>query len=277
MTELPDEAIEAFLLGDPHDAWEQDVVLVGLFDEVMMAATGPAPRLGPSLAAFLGDAAEPATAPVPAALPAPTPWQPRTVAVPPAPADRGQNVVPLFRRLRLTVGIAVTAGVAAAALAVTATTGVLPEPATRAVAWVVEAVTPFELREPASPVSDAPQQGPTATVPPGPVAGPGPAGQGTPGQPAVTRPAAPPASIPAGVPGSIPSGVPGSVQPPGTAVGPGPASPFAPLVPGPPPRVAPPIGEGSGAPSSTVVDRPGHTPGDASIPSAMAGSPGRRP
>ena len=54
MTELPDEAIEAFFLGDAHDAWQQDEALARLDSDVLMGATGPAPSPSPALRAFLG-------------------------------------------------------------------------------------------------------------------------------------------------------------------------------------------------------------------------------
>jgi len=299
MTELPDEAIEAFFLGDAHDAWEQDEALAGLVDHVLIGATGPAPKPSPALRAFLGEpagsapAAE-ATRPL-AAVPA---GQPDTVAADPAPSERGTNVVPLFRRLRLTVGIAAAAGVAAAALAVVGTTGVLPEPVMQAVSWAVEAVTPFELHEPARSVTGgepAPRRGPTSTVRPGPfgpVVGPGAAGQGgAPGQPAVTAPAAgqggapgrPAVSTPASPPASIPAGVPGAVRPPATRVDtrvdPGPPTSAGPPIPVPAPAVSPPAGGGSTPPTTppTSVDRPRQAPVDGTVASTVAGEPARRP
>lgn len=292
MTELPDEAIEAFFLGDAHEAWEADEALMSLVDDVLTGASGPAPRPGPALLAFLGepDAASAASQTVTPPLAATPPWQPRTIAAGAIPTDLDNNVVPLFRRLRLTVGIAAAAGVAAMALAVAGTTaGVLPEPVMQAVSWVVEAVTPFELHEPARTGSGGdpvPQQGPTSTVRPGPfgpvvgsgpfgpVVGPGPAGQGgAPGQPAVSTPPTPPASIPAGVPGAV--------RPPGTSVDPGPpTSAGPPTPPVPAPAVSPPAGGGTGMPSTTPptsVDRPRQAPIDGTVPSTVAGPSARRP
>lgn len=293
MTDLPDEAIEAFFLGDPHEAWEQDEALASLTSEVLVGATGPAPRPSPALRAFLGEpdagsaVAPEATRPVAAVAP----WRPDTVAAGPAPSDRGTNVVPLFRRLRLTAGIAAAAGVAAAALAVTGTTGVLPEPVMQAVSWVVEAVTPFELRGPARTVTggDVPRRGPTSTAPGGRFgtgAGPGPAGPGgAPGQPAATTPVAGPgapgqpgSNRPVTPPASIPAGVPVPVQPPG-AVDQGGQSPPAPsvsVVPGPPGGISPPAGGGSTTPSTTPVDRARQAPDGGTVPSTVAGPPNRR-
>jgi hypothetical protein len=290
MTELPDEAIEAFFLGDAHDAWQQDEALASLADEVLMGATGPAPRPSPALRAFLGEPnAGSAVAPRP--LAAPPAWRPDTMAAGPATSDRGTNVVPLFRRLRPTVGIAAAAGVAAATLAVTATTGVLPEPVMQAVSWVVEAVTPFELRDPARPVTggDVPGRGPISTVPAGPLgngAGTGQAGPrvvpgqlapltpvagpGAPGQPSSTRPVTPRSSIPAGVPGPVhPSG-------PVDQGGQSPPAPFVSVVPNPPGGIAPPAGGGNATPSTTPVDRAPQAPAGSTVPSTVAGPPTRR-
>lgn len=290
MTELPDEAIEAFFVGDAHEAWEQDEALMRLLDDVLIGATGPAPRPGPALLAFLEEPSAAATTPRTATPPAAPPWQARTIAAGATPTDRGQNVVPLFRRLRLTVGIAAAGGVAAAGLAVVGTTaGVLPKPVMQVVSWAVGAVTPFELHEPAKTLSGGdhvPQQGPTSTGRPGPlgpvvgsdpVVGPGPAGQsGAPGRPAVSTPATPPASIAAGVPGAV--------RPPGTSVDPGPptsAGPPAPPVPAPPvpaSAVSPPAG--GGTPSTnppTWVDRARQAPVDGTVPSTVAGPSARRP
>ncbi|HVL05499.1 MAG TPA: hypothetical protein VM388_05900 [Acidimicrobiales bacterium] len=293
MTELPDDAIEAFLMGDAHEAWEQDEALARLDSEVLMGATGPAPEPSAALRAFLGEPdagsvpAPVATRPL-ASVPA---GQPDTVAAGPAPSGRGTNVVPLFRRLRLTAGIAAAAGVAAATLAVTATTGVLPEPVMQAVSWVVEAVTPFELRDPARTTTggDVPDRGPTSTVPAGsldPGAGLGPAGPGgAPGQPAATTPVAGPgapgepgSNRPVTPPASVPAGVSGPVQPPGAVDqgGTGPPAPFVSVVPGPPGGIAPPADGGSVTPPTTPVDRAGQAPDGGTVPSTVAGPPNRR-
>ena len=293
MTELPDEAIEAFFLGDDHDAWRQDEGLARLNSEVLMGATGPAPEPSPALRAFMEDP-DAVSVPAPdatrwlAAVPA---GQPDTVAAGPAASGRGPNVVPLFRRLRLTVGIAAATGVAAAALAVTATTGVLPEPAMQAVSWVVEAVTPFELRDPSRTMTggDGPGRGPTSTVPAGPLGtgvGPAPAGPGrAPGQPAATTPVAGPgapiqpgSTRPVTPPASIPAGVPVPVQPPGPVDqgGQSPPAPFVSVVPNPPGGIAPPAGGGGATPSTTPVDRPRQAPAGSTVPSTVAGPPTRR-
>ena len=280
MTELPDEAIEAFFLGDA--AWEGDETLVALVDDVMAGASGPPPRPSAALLAFLGERsgsnAPPHATPPPTAAPA---WQPKTVAAPPATVDSGQNVVPLFRRLRLTAGIAAAAGVAAAALTVAGTTGVLPEPAMRAVSWVVEAVTPFELSEPDARSADrreAPRPGPSSSVAPGapaPMVEPDPSVRGgAPAQPAPNTPAGvtpgtPPASVPA---------APGSVRSPRTGIdapGETPPAPSNPLVPAPQAGALPPPAGGNATPPAAVDPSP-RTRAGSSIPSTVGGAPGRR-
>jgi len=276
MTELPDEAIEAYFLGDAHDAWQQDEALAALAEQVLLVATGPAPLPGPALRAFLGrptpaSATSPAAATPPPTTPA---WQPRTAVAPPTTEDRGHNVVPLFRRLRLTAGIAAAVAVAAAALAVAGTTGVLPEPAMRAVSWVVEAVTPFELPQPARTVNGTdhtPRSGQTTTVPADPASGPRAPGQGVIPGPGATKPATPPASVPAGPPGSV--------QAPGLGIAPGrqsPTGPSLPLGPLPPAGISPPAGGGSGPSSTTPVVRGPQNPGGSSVPPAAGAVPGRR-
>ena len=274
MTELPDEAIEAFFVGAAHDAWQQDEALARLDGEVLMGATGRPPSPSPALRAFLSEP-DAVSAPAPeairllAAVPA---GQPDTVRAGTSPYERATNVVPLFRRLRLTVGIAAAAGVAAATLAVTATTGVLPEPVMQAVSWAVEAVTPFELRLPVPTTTggDLPDRGPISTVPAGPLGtgvGPPPARPaGAPGQPAVTTPVAgpgapaqPSTTRPVTPPASIPAGAPVPVQPPGAADqgGQSPPAPFISVVPAPPGGISAPGGGGSATPSTTPVDRRG--------------------
>jgi len=281
MTELPDEAIEAFFLGDAHDAWELDDALVALGDQILLVATGPAPRPSPALRAFLGrptpaSATSPvaATAVAPTPLPASPPWQPRTAVAPPATEDRGHTVVPLFRRLRLTAAIAAAAAVAAAALAVAGSTGVLPEPAMRAVSWVVEAVTPFELPQPARTVNGTdhtPRSGQTSTVPADPASGPRAPGQGVIPGPGATKPATPPTSVPAGPPGSV--------QAPGLGIAPGrqsPTGPSVPVGPLPPAGISPPAGGRSGPPSTRSVDPGPQNPGGTSVPPVAGSAPGRR-
>lgn len=266
-TELPDEAIESFLLGDTHGAWEQDAALAMLAEQVLIGATGPAPRPSPALSAFLGrPSGSPAT-------------------------GHAHNVVPLFRRLRLTAGIAAAAGVAAAALTVAGTTGVLPDPAMRAVSWVIEAVTPFDLPGPSGsdPVAEP---GPMSTVPPS-TAGPSAIGQdGPPGLPAATplgaRPGAqlgvpavggtPGPGKPATAPASVPAGTSGPNRPSGTGGDQGqiPPAAFSPLAPSPQAGISPPAGGSVDSPSTTVVDRPRQAPSGEAVRPSVAGSPPQR-
>ena len=294
MTELPDDAIEAFFLGEAHDAWQQDEALARLASDVLMGATGPAPSPSPALRALLGEP-DAVSAPSPEAtrpLAVVPPSQAGSVAAGPVPSGRGTNVVPLFRRLRLTAGIAAAAGVAAVTLAVAGTAGVLPEPVMQAVSWVVEAVTPFELREPARTVTGGdhlPGRGPTSTVPAGPLGsgvGPGPAGPGVaPGQPAATEPVAGPgapaqpgSNTPAAPPASVPAGVPGPAQPPGAVDrgGQSPPVPFVSVVPRPPGEMSPPASGGSATPSTTSVDRARQAPDAGTVPTTVTGPPNRR-
>ena len=269
ISDLPDEAVEAYFLGEAHDAWEQDEALVGLVDQVMTAAGGPAPRPSPALRAFLGESDAEAAPPPGAAQPlAASPFrQPRTVTAPPANAGRSDNVIPLFRRMRPAVGIAAAAAVAALALTVAGTTGTLPEPAMRAVAWVVEAVTPFELPEPTRKQSgpEGVADPPVSTVPPArPAQTPPPHQDVTSERPSTTKPATPGPSVPAGI---------GARQPPGLGADPGrqtPPGPSSPLGPLPPAGVVPPGGGGSSPLSTTPVDRSGEPSQRSTVPAVGA-------
>ncbi|MCA1692839.1 MAG: hypothetical protein LC733_11825, partial [Actinobacteria bacterium] len=153
---LDDGAIEAFFLGTGQASWGQDRALLTLAEEVLVATGGPPPRPNRPLLAFLNDpTSATSSAPALVAAPtvpadAPTPWRPRP-AEPPVNPTEPTNLRLLSRRLRLTAGIAAGVGIAAAALAVAGTTGVIPDPAMRTIVRVVEAVTPFELSEPSEP------------------------------------------------------------------------------------------------------------------------------
>lgn len=256
MTVLDDEAMESFFRGDANGAWAQDATLAGLVDQVHAAAAGPAPRPGPALLAFLAQPG-PVSAATRVATPAPVPWPSRSVPAPAARIDRRHDVGPFVRRLRLTVGIAV-AGVAAAVLALAATTDVLPEPAMRAVSRVVEAVTPFELPGPA-PVVTSPEHGPAATVPLATLPRPRPVYQDvTPSQPPSTEAPSRGPAQPPGPPASMPAGVAGSVPPPGASASEGGGSPAAPpFGPGPPAGVVPPAIDRRGPPSTAAAGPPG--------------------
>jgi len=234
----------------------------------MTAASGPAPQPGTALRAFLGEPGAEAAPPPGATQPLPaSPFrQSRTVTAPPASAGRSDNVIPLFRRLRPAVGIAAAAAVAAVALSVAGTTGTLPEPAMRAVAWVVEAVTPFELPEPARKQSgpEGIPDPPVSTMPPARPAETPPGQDVTSDQPATTKPATPGPSVPPGI---------GAGQPPGPGADQGrqtPGAPSVPLGPLPPVGVAPPGAGGSSPLSTTPVDRAGQPARTSTIPPVVA-------
>lgn len=269
MPELPDEAIEAFFLGDADVAWEQDEALADLADQVLIAVTGPAPRPSAALRAFLGEApvvAGPLAATPP--QPASPAWSLGTAPVPPTRTDRSEHVIPLFRRLRLTVGIAAATAIAAASLAVAGTTGVLPEPAMSAVSWVVEAVTPFELHTAPTRTSFErnPAPGSTSSAPDAGSRPPGPGATSEP--PPVNRPSMSEPSGPPSVPGPVPP--PGSVGQ-GRQTPTGPSMPFGPL----PPAGAIPPAE-SGSHSTTPADRARQTPGGSSVAPTVGPPTARR-
>jgi hypothetical protein len=280
---LDDEVIEAFFLRTGHSAWAQDDALATLAQEVLVATGGPPPRPDGALLAFLeGPApaawAAPALVAVPTPVPAAaSPWQHQAaVAAPLAPTHRRPTLHLLSRRLRLTAGIAAGIGIAAASLMVAGTTGVLPDPAMRAIVQVVEAVTPFELSDPSKPPAPtvpAPQPGTTSAVP---------ATTGGPldavGQNGPTEQS--PANTPlGGPPGSAPTTV-GPVQPGSTGLDRAGQTPAGSFIPpfvtdgpaGPPPA---PSGDGSGPPT-TGVDRARETPAGTFIPPFAGGPPGRR-
>ena len=122
---LDDRALEALLNGAaPAQSgldWLQPFV-----EELGRAALQPAPVVRPALAALLRDGSTP---PATAAA---------TIAPPPRRRDRGRlSRLSLLAKVGLGVSVAVATATAAGAA------GVLPDPAQRAVATVVEATTPF--------------------------------------------------------------------------------------------------------------------------------------
>ena len=275
---LDDEAIEAFFLGTGHSAWAQDHALVTLSQEVVVATGGSPPRPHGALLAFLEDPAPaawsaPALVAVPTRAPAASSPRPHQALVaPPTRAHGRSNVHPLSRRLRLTAGLAAGIGIAAASLTVAGSTGVLPDPATRVIVAVVEAVTPFELsgpdRPPASTVP-VPQPATTSAVPATPDAASDAVGQNGPTE------QSPANTPPGGPPGSAPPTLPGQVQPGSTGLDRAaqtPAGPFIPPFAGPPPA---PSG-GATSPPATGVDRAHETPAGTFIPPFAGGRPGRR-
>jgi hypothetical protein len=275
---VDDEAIEAFFLGAGHSAWAQDHALVTLSQEVLVATGGPPPQPQGALLAFLEDPAPAAwSAPALVAVPTPAPAAPsprrhQGPVAPPARAHDRPSVHPLSRRLRLTAGFAAGIGIAAASLTVAGTTGVLPDPATRAIVAVVEAVTPFELSEPGRPPASTvpvPQPGTTSAVPATRDAASDAVG---PNGPAEQSPATTPRG---GPPGSAPPTVPGQVQPGSTGLDRAaqtPAGPFIPPFAGPPPA---PSGDAS-SPPATGGDRARETPAGTFIPPFAGDPPGRR-
>lgn len=249
---LDDEAIEAFFRGQCHPAWERDAALVKLASEVDVASSGVPPVVNPALAELLGET----TAPSPVL---------RVVAG--ARLGTGRNVPSnghfpkrrssAPRRLPLWPTVAAATAMAAAALAVAGTTGVVPEPAVRLAARVVEALTPYELSD-----NDDPGPSPVdpgVTVPAGP-ATPAPTGSAPKAPPAapagpVNRsapaPAAPaPEVAPPGPPAS--TGVDRARQTPAGAFIP----PFVPSQPQ--PEAQPDADEGP--PASPASDRVEQTP-----------------
>ena len=243
-----------------------------------MATGGPPPHPHGALLTFLEDPAPaassaPALVAVPTQAPAaPSPPPHQAPVAPPARAHGRPNVHLLSRRLRLTAGFAAGIGIAAASLTVAGTTGVLPDPATRAIVAVVEAVTPFELSEPGRPPASTvpvPQPGTTSAVPATPDAASDAVGQNGPTE------QSPANTPPGGPPGSAPPTVPGQVQPDSTGLDRAaqtPAGPFIPPFAGPPPA---PSGDGSGPPT-TGVDRARESPAGTFIPPFAGGPSGRR-
>jgi hypothetical protein len=279
---LDDEAIEAFFLGTGQSGWAPDDALATLAEEVLVATGGPPPRPRGGLLAFLDDAAPAAcTAPALVAVPirapaATTPWQHKADVAPATPTHRTNVRLLLTRRLRVTAGIAAGIGIAAAALTVAGTTGVLPDPAMRAIVRVVEAVTPFEVSEPTKPPAPtvSATQPATTSVPATPGTGSDAVGQSGSAEqaPPITPPSGPPASLPATVPEP---GLPGS-----TGVDRASQTPAAPFIPpfvadGPPPPPPEPTGDRT-SPPDTGADRARETPAGTFIPPFAGGPPGRR-
>ena len=279
---LDDEAIEAFFLGTGQSGWAQDDAMAVLAEEVLVATGGPPPRPHGALLAFLDDAAPAAsTAPALVAVPIPAPasttaWQHRADVTPATPTDRTNVRLQLTRRLRVMAGVAAGIGIAAAAVTVAGTTGVLPDPAMRAIVRVVEAVTPFDVSEPTEPsASTVPATHPgTTSVPATPGAGSVAVGQSGPPEqaPATAPPSRPPASLP---PTGQEPGPPGSTGL--DRAGQTPAAPFIPPFvaggrPGPPPE---PPGDRTGPPDAGA-DQARETPAGTFIPPFAGGPSGRR-
>ena len=229
---LTDDAIEAFFLGLPDPAWEHEASLGTLADDMAVVMNTPAPVADHALLQLFWETSAAAET-TPQAVAA---WN-----VPVAVIGDGRSVG-WFRGRRRLIGAALGTALALSGVGVAGAAGVLPAPAQRVVAEVVEAVSPFEIphpedhsREPSggggvttgdgtdgqAPTggqqptasipgasSDDPQATPPASAPfPGPPAAPGSSGLDRAGQ------------TPAGQ--SIPPFVPGPATPPNPSPGAG--------------------------------------------------------
>ncbi|MCA1657131.1 MAG: hypothetical protein LC713_05410 [Actinobacteria bacterium] len=253
---LSDAAIEAFFTGVADPGWEHDEALATLADDMALVMANPAPVADHALRQLFWET--PAVADAPRT--APEAWN--------AVTHGNSRPVGGFRgRLRVIAGAALGTALALSGVGVAGATGVLPAPAQRVVASVVEAVSPFELPYPGD-HPRAPSGGGAVTP-----------DQDTGGQ-------APPAGQQPGV--SIPG--PSSDQPQTTLPTPG-ASAGLPTGPGsagldqagrtPAGQQAPPLIPGPGAPSDLSpgasgnapgadLDRAGQTPA-ATVPATVAG------
>lgn len=253
---LADEAIEAFFLGLPHIAWEQDEVLAALATDIgaAMDASPPTPDHSLLKLFWAGEPVGRAEVGARAAV------AERVAGVTP----RGAPVV-IRRRGRRLLG-SVAAGMTAVTLGIgtAGATGVLPAPAQRVVARVVEAVSPLELPEPTReghPDGSSPGGG--ARVAEGGTQAPAIANKNT-----TTVPSRPgPETAPSAVSPTM-SPVPEAASS-RTELGHAPDTPAA----GPvqPPRPQPPSaghapGSSGGTPSSWGVDRARDTPGGTAVP-----------
>lgn len=247
---LTDEAIEAFFSGTPSPGWDQEESLVLLANDVALAVSGPSPAADHALLQLFWatEAPSPATANASRLLPAPV------------GGDRRSVPQKLAGRLRLATGVLVASVTALTGIGVAGAAGMLPAPAQRAVARLVEAVTPLELPEPPSdhstdPADKAPNddgaQRSGASVP-----GPDPA------------------------PGAGVAPVP---PPPAPSLAPTPPGPSGPGATGTGGTSSTPAGHSSGSPATdrqaptTGVDRARETPAAPYVPSdhgPPAGSPG---
>jgi hypothetical protein len=265
---LTDEAIEAFFLGLPDPGWERDASLATLTDDMAVAMSGPAPVADHAVLRFFWGA--PAQAET--ARSAVSAWD-----VPGARVGENRPPVGAFHgRRRLVAGAALGTALALFGVGVAGATGVLPAPAQRVVARMVEVISPFELpqpqghpggssggkagngadssreqapttgqqpgaRQPGGSAPGASSNGPqTATTPdPAPPTGPGATGLDRAGQTSAGQ--------------SIPSSVPG-VGPPGNQ---------------PPAK--------SGGAAATGLDRAAQAPAATEIPSSAPGPPGGLP
>ncbi len=135
---LTDDAIEAFFVGLSDPAWEHEASLATLADDMAVAMNGPPPVADHALLQLFWQ------------TPAAAETTPAAVAarnVPVAVMGDGGSVGWFRGRLRL-LGAALGAALALSGVGVAGAAGVLPAPAQRVVAGVVEALSPFELPRP---------------------------------------------------------------------------------------------------------------------------------
>lgn len=256
---LSDAVIEAFFTGVADPGWEHDEALATLADDMAVVMASPAPVATHALRQLFWE--NPAAADATRAAPAG--WN---VAV---THGTSRPVGGFGGRLRLIAGAALGTALALSGVGVAGATGVLPAPAQRVVASVVEAVTPFELPHPGdhprapsgggavTPGGDTGGQDPTAGHQPG-VSIPGSSSD----QPQATLPRpGPSAGSPTG-PGSggldQAGQTPAGQQAPPFISGPGAPSDLAPAA--------------SGNPPGSGLDRAGQTPA-ATVPATVAGPP----
>jgi hypothetical protein len=256
---LTDDAIEAFFLGLPDPAWEHEASLVTLADDMAVAMNASAPVADQALLQLFWE--------TPAAA-----ETTRTAVVArnePVAVIGDSRSVGWFRGRRRLFGVALGAALALSGVGVAGAAGVLPAPAQRVVAGVVEAVSPFELPHPDG-RSREPSGGGAVTTGDrtgnqAPTAGQQPT-VSTPGasshHPQATPPASAPSSGPPAAPGS--SGLDRARQTPA-------GDSMPPFVPGPgiPPN---PFPGGSGTAPAPGLDTARQTPA-ASVPASVPGPP----
>lgn len=256
---LTDETIEAFFAGSSDPAWEHNESLATLANDMAMVVDAPAPVANHALRQLFWETAAAAETATVVATPS------RAVA------RTGDGGLSAFRgRLRLIAGAALGGAVALSGVGVAGAAGVLPAPAQRAVARVVEVVSPFEFPQPGGHLpgpsgggavttgDDPGRQAPTAGQPPtdSPSAASSDLPQGT--APSSEPPSAPPTS-----PGS--NGLDTARQTPA-------GHSIPPFVPGPGAPSSPSPGGSSNTPASGL-DTARQTPAAAAVPTSVPGPP----
>jgi len=198
--QLTDSAIEAFFAGVADPGWEHDESLATLADDMAVVMSGPAPVADHALRQLFWE-----TPPVHETThAAAVGWN-----LPVARTGDDRPVGGFRGRLRLIAGAALGTALVLSGVGVAGANGALPAPAQRAVASVVEAVSPFEFPHPGghSPAPSGGGAGTTGDVTGGQAPTPG-------GQPAVSPPGASSDHPQATLPPSAPS--PGSPTDPGS-------------------------------------------------------------